>query len=80
MKRLTQTACITECSEWFSWFAWYPITCTSSHGVYRVWWESVEYRYILVDGIFRFEYRLSLPVHTQPQTVTITPRSRRRHA
>lgn len=57
MKRLHRIVPIRECSVWYSWFAWYPISHTTPHGTYRIWLERVEYRYLLVDGFYTFEYR-----------------------
>jgi len=77
MRRLKSPVRISECSEWISWFAWYPVAVNVPHGTYRVWLERVEYRYTIIDGLYRFEYRLPQAAPVQRQSIRITRRARR---
>lgn len=80
MKRLKSPVRILECSEWISWFAWYPITVSVPQGTYRVWFERVEYRYTMIDGLYRFEYRLPQKTPARSHSIRIARRSRSRRA
>lgn len=80
MKRLQRTIPIRECSPWISWFAWYPVTCQSPQGQYRVWLERIDYRYMLVNGLYQCVYRLPLGDAAPSRAIPIRRPARRRRS